>query len=337
MPQIRPVRYFDDLGRPADKASIYIYEVGKAWNDPGALLALTDAENGADLDNPFTTDENGFPVNTNGDRINPTVANTRWGLRGVNQNGVVIYDLPVQWSDTFGVGGADEIPVDATFNNFTDMIQQDLAAFDFIFCKSQGSSGWENTSAGPDKSFYAHATGGPIGAPSTGTPDLFYDSLGKEWAMSDISNIPYNETPTNVSDLVTLSGVPANSTDLGTFTGTTIPDNSDNKEALQALETRIELAADYITSQGNNGNGSFRIWNSGRVECWTQFASSTSSAVIPLPTTMPNTNYSILASYDDGNFGSRAPIITGTRTTTQFTVETGNAPPASMSFYVISL
>jgi hypothetical protein len=45
---------------------------------------------------------------------------------------------------------------------------------------------------------------------------------------------------TDVDDLVTLSGRPANSTDLGTFTGTTIPDASTNKSALQALETGLE-------------------------------------------------------------------------------------------------
>lgn len=45
----------------------------------------------------------------------------------------------------------------------------------------------------------------------------------------------------DVAALVTLSGVPAGSTDLGTFSGTVIPDNSDNKEALQALETQVDL------------------------------------------------------------------------------------------------
>jgi hypothetical protein len=49
-----------------------------------------------------------------------------------------------------------------------------------------------------------------------------------------------NDVATDVADLVTLSGVAANSTDLGTFTGTLIPDGSDIKEALQALETEIE-------------------------------------------------------------------------------------------------
>lgn len=43
----------------------------------------------------------------------------------------------------------------------------------------------------------------------------------------------------DVADLVTLSGVAANSVDLGTFTGSIIPDNSDIKEALQTLETEI--------------------------------------------------------------------------------------------------
>jgi len=42
------------------------------------------------------------------------------------------------------------------------------------------------------------------------------------------------------ADLVTLTGVLVNSTNLGTFTGTTIPDSSTIKAALQSLETFIE-------------------------------------------------------------------------------------------------
>lgn len=44
----------------------------------------------------------------------------------------------------------------------------------------------------------------------------------------------------NQLDLTTLSGVAQGSTDLGTFTGTTIPDAQTNKQALQALETAYE-------------------------------------------------------------------------------------------------
>lgn len=50
-----------------------------------------------------------------------------------------------------------------------------------------------------------------------------------------------------VDNLETLSGVPINSTNLGTFTGTTIPDNTTIKGALQALETSNETKADSST------------------------------------------------------------------------------------------
>lgn len=44
----------------------------------------------------------------------------------------------------------------------------------------------------------------------------------------------------DVSALITLSGVAAGETDLGAFTGSIIPDDSDIKEALQSLETFVE-------------------------------------------------------------------------------------------------
>lgn len=47
----------------------------------------------------------------------------------------------------------------------------------------------------------------------------------------------------NQQDLITLSGVAQGEVDLGTFTGDTIPDDSDVKEALQALETKVEAVA----------------------------------------------------------------------------------------------
>jgi hypothetical protein len=48
------------------------------------------------------------------------------------------------------------------------------------------------------------------------------------------------QSPTIVTDLVTLSGIAANSANLGTFTGATIPDAQTVKSALQALETALE-------------------------------------------------------------------------------------------------
>ncbi len=57
----------------------------------------------------------------------------------------------------------------------------------------------------------------------------------------------------SVNNLVTLSGVAADSTNLGTFTGAIIPDNLDVKAALQSLETDAEIGDS--TSNGITGNG----------------------------------------------------------------------------------
>ena len=57
----------------------------------------------------------------------------------------------------------------------------------------------------------------------------------------------------DVVDLVTLSGVAANSTDLGTFTGTTIADSQTSKQALQALETAVEIAGGGAHASSHEG------------------------------------------------------------------------------------
>ena len=51
------------------------------------------------------------------------------------------------------------------------------------------------------------------------------------------------EVDGNVDDLISLSGVAENSTGLGTFTGSTISDAANVKDALQDLETAVENAA----------------------------------------------------------------------------------------------
>lgn len=52
-----------------------------------------------------------------------------------------------------------------------------------------------------------------------------------------------DEVDGNVDNLVTLTGVALDSTNLGVFTGVTIPDNQTVKQALQALETSVESKA----------------------------------------------------------------------------------------------
>ena len=58
---------------------------------------------------------------------------------------------------------------------------------------------------------------------------------------TDISNL-------QTDDLVTLSGVDIGSTNLGTFTGSTIQDDRTNKEAFQDLETEVEKKLDSFTT-----------------------------------------------------------------------------------------
>jgi len=58
------------------------------------------------------------------------------------------------------------------------------------------------------------------------------------------------ETDANTDDLVSLTGVAENATDLGSFSGSTIADASTIKAAIQALETACELSTD----DGDNVN-----------------------------------------------------------------------------------
>ena len=59
-------------------------------------------------------------------------------------------------------------------------------------------------------------------------------------ATASTVNARIDEVEANQNDIVVLSGVSENSTNLGTFTGTTIADTSSVKGALQSLETAVE-------------------------------------------------------------------------------------------------
>jgi len=72
-----------------------------------------------------------------------------------------------------------------------------------------------------------------------------------------------SDAQTDIDDLVTLSGVAVNSVNLGTFTGTTIPDNSNIKQALQALETEVESKVD--SSEKGSANGVATLDSGGKI------------------------------------------------------------------------
>ena len=93
----------------------------------------------------------------------------------------------------------------------------------------------------------------------TFTGDIITDDTDIKTALQDLeTKIEANdqaaatasaltETDGNVDDLITLTGIAENVTDLGTFTGTTIADNVTIKPALQSLETEVETKAASTT------------------------------------------------------------------------------------------
>jgi hypothetical protein len=66
----------------------------------------------------------------------------------------------------------------------------------------------------------------------------------------------------NQRDLTTLSGEAQGAVDHGTFTGSTIPDSSNTHEALQALETAVELVAPPVTGTVAGIGNSFTLVDS---------------------------------------------------------------------------
>lgn len=65
-------------------------------------------------------------------------------------------------------------------------------------------------------------------------------------ATSSLAGVMAASDKTNLTSLITLSGVAAGSNNLGTFTGTTISDNGTVKDVLQELETALEANGDGI-------------------------------------------------------------------------------------------
>jgi len=83
----------------------------------------------------------------------------------------------------------------------------------------------------------------------------------------------------NIGNLITLSGVAANATHLGTFTGTTIPDSQTEKQALQALETAVELRETVTVVAEIDANVNDLISLSGIAENVTHLGTFTGSTI----------------------------------------------------------
>jgi len=88
---------------------------------------------------------------------------------------------------------------------------------------------------------------GEISASSVTSTELGYLSGVNSAVQTQLDN---KASATNVSNLITLTGVAANATNLGSFTGSTIADNETIKGALQDLEDAIGSLPNPITYEG---------------------------------------------------------------------------------------
>jgi len=79
------------------------------------------------------------------------------------------------------------------------------------------------------------------------------------------STVNVNTLKNRQDDLITLSGVLAGSTNNGSFSGSTIPDNSTTKAALQALETALEAINVYVKSVANTNSIALSVNGSGEL------------------------------------------------------------------------
>lgn len=128
----------------------------------------------------------------------------------------------------------------------------------------------------------------PAGRVATNVQDMIdeYDT-----AM-DLTDTNLATVTTKENNLITLSGVAANATSLGTFTGTTISNNRTNKQALQDIETAYEST---VVRKALSSGGSA---NAITATCAPTLSSLTNGAVIIVKPAYNSTNATVTFSPD---------------------------------------
>jgi len=86
-------------------------------------------------------------------------------------------------------------------------------------------------------------------------------ALGDDASIASSLTTLINANETHIDNVATLSGVAKDSTDLGTFSGTTIADDQTIKAALQALETSVESkgSSASLTSVTTTANNAYTL------------------------------------------------------------------------------
>ena len=189
--QIRPPNVWQDSNtNAAVDFKVYISQPNTDPKDPSKQLSITDSASGEVVSNYFVINPDGYAKNQNGQGVLPVIQEQEYAILFESVGGGQQWAYPHVKGDAFGLtgGGTGTAMVDEVYNNFPAAQAADLTAFDLIFIQSK-EAGWEGTAVGPEYSYYSYYTGN-VGAPGTGTFDLFYDSEGNEWKITENSQLP---------------------------------------------------------------------------------------------------------------------------------------------------
>lgn len=118
------------------------------------------------------------------------------------------------------------------------------------------------------------------------------DAIDEVEGRVDTVETNLSTVTTKENNLITLSGVAANATDLGTFTGTTISNNRTNKQALQDIETAYEST---VVRKALSSGGSA---NAITATCTPTLGSLTNGAIIVVKPAYTNTSHIVTFSPD---------------------------------------
>ena len=194
-----PATWLDSNTNAAVDFKVYISQPNTDPKDASKQLAITDSASGEVVSNYFVINPDGYAKNQNGQPVLPIIQEQEYAILFESVGGGQQYAYPHVKGDAFGLtgGGSGTAMVDEVYNNFPAAQAADLTAFNLIFVQSK-ESGWEATAEGPEYSYYSYYTGG-VGPAGTGTFDLFYDSQGNEWKITENSQLPL----TNEADIAT--------------------------------------------------------------------------------------------------------------------------------------
>lgn len=158
--------------------------------------------------------------------------------------------------DVSGIGTAYTLTRSSDFDSLTP-INEIRGAYTFVIEGTQSAKSFVET-ANPtvlntDPIVFVHFND----ASGVTAAQISYNNATSGLTATNVQDA-IDEVDGNLDDVVTLTGVALGSTNLATFTGTTIPDSSTIKSALQALETAHESTDakvdDLITLSGVAAN-----------------------------------------------------------------------------------